>query len=212
MSADTDNMMSGISEGAKLGYTIGSLTPYGPITGGIGAVIGGTAGALMSGKDPAAVALEKAHMRMATTPVSAYQSTSMMSTGQQKVAAEGAKQMGEVARGSATAGGSSAGQQYQRAQDISRNMMLGKAAAQGATTQEILKQGQTVRAAGLGGLENKVKRDHEYDVAKMTGEINQRDAEGKSAYSSPFEDLGAMYGEYDSDKTKYAAEQAAKAG
>lgn len=89
--------------------------------------------------------------------------------------------------------------------------MLGKAAAQGATTQEILKQGQTVRAAGLGGLENKVKRDHDYDIAKMTGEMSQRDKDGASTYSSPFEDLGALYGEYDSDKTKHAAEEAAKA-
>ena len=83
--------------------------------------------------------------------------------------------------------------------------MLGKAAAQGTTTEAILKQEQAVRAAGLAGLEGKVKRDHEYDLAKMQAKINQRDAEGGSAYMSPMDSIGKQLGIDDSTKVAAAA-------
>lgn len=215
MSKTWDDTSEGISTGMKVGGAIGSVIPIPGVGTGVGMAVGGLIGGAagyLGSESAEEKALNKAYTRMAKAPVSAYQSTSMMSTGQQKAAAEGAKQMGEVARGSATAGGSSAGTSYQRAQDISRNMMLGKAAAQGTTTEAILKQEQAVRAAGLAGLEGKVKRDHEYDLAKMQAKINQRDAEGGSAYMSPMDSIGKQLGIDDSTKVTAAAAETTGTG
>ena len=192
-----DDTMAGIGTGAKIGGAIGAVTPWAPITSGVGALagglIGGIAGYFGSGSAEEK-ALAKAHARMAATPISAYQSTSAMSTGQQKAMAEGAKQMDVVARGSATQGGSDAGIKYQRGQDISRNLALAKSAAQGATTEALFKSGQETRAAGLKGMGEQVQRQHEYKLAKMGAD--QKDH---------FAGIGKKFGESDSAKIKEAA-------
>jgi len=194
-----DDTMAGIGTGAKIGGTLGSFIPIPGVTSAVGAlagcVIGGIAGFFGSGSAEEK-ALAKAHARMAATPVSAYQSTSAMSTGQQKAMAEGAKQMDVVARGSATQGGSDAGIKYQRGQDISRNLALAKSAAQGATTDALFKSGQETRAAGLKGMGEQVDRQHEYKLAKMGAE--KQDHLGS---------IGKMMGNIDAESVGKTAEE-----
>ena len=195
-----DDTLAGAGDGAKIGGAIGSVIPIPGVGSAVGAlaggVLGGALGFFNSGSDEER-ALNAANMRMAKTPVSAYQGSSIKNVNEGKIEAEGAKQTDLAARGSAT--GPNTGANAQRAQDISKNLMFGKQLSQAMTNDQIEKAAVATRDKGIEGLGKSVDRDYAYKIAKLG-------QDGKGG-TSGMDDLGKAFGETDNAALSEAAKK-----